>query len=186
MIKRLTLVASVIAVVAFAAPAMASANPQLTMPAGTTVPKGTLITGTSTNAVTKTSIGELKCEKVVLNGEVTENSGTSVTGVGIGEGTTTTCTDNGAKISIVDVTLSDLHSSESEKGTATFSFKGELPVVGTCTYTGTGAPFTYVTNSDIIKFTEATLTASPKACGTAHLSGEFTLETTGGGEVILD
>lgn len=186
MIKKLTLLAAAVAVVALAVPAMAGAS-QLTMPAGTTVPVETKITGTSTNAVTTTSIGELKCAKVVLNGEVTKNNGTEVAGVGIGTGTTTTCTDEGASINITNVTLTSLASSTSGSGTAAFSFQADLPVVGTCTYTATAAPFTYVSgaNPAELKFTKATLTASPSACGTAKLDGEFKLETTGTEEALI-
>jgi hypothetical protein len=195
MIKKLTLLATAIAVLAFAVPAMASAAPSLTMPAKTLVPANVMsgnpnsnITGTSVNAKTTTSLGTLTCAKVTLNGTVTENTGSSVKGVGTGAGTTTTCKIEGESINITDVTLAEIKSTVSGAGSASFSFQADLPVVGTCTYTGTNAPFTYVSGSSVITFNKATLTASPSACGTAALDGEFSFETTenGGGAIILD
>lgn len=187
MLKKIMMLATATALAALAVPALASAAPEVTYPAGTTLATGTGITGTSNNFVLTTSIGTIKCAKVTFPGELTENTGSSITIVGSGAGTATTCYDEDEPVNVTDLTLTDLKSTMSGSGAATFSVKADLPVVGTCTYVGTGAPFSYVVGAIKISFNKAPLTASPSACGSAKLDADFILErTSGANPVILD
>lgn len=184
MAKKLSLLLAAVAVLAFAIPTVAGAATLES--GGSVVPVGTKITGKSTNAVTQTGLGKLSCKEVVLLGKVTTNSGGTVEGVGTGEATGTTCNVEGTAVEVTNIVLSNIKSNATTgtgKGTASFSFKSTLPVVGACTFTGTNAPGTYSTTTmtNILKIEKATLTASPSACGPANLSGEFALTLTEGG-----
>jgi hypothetical protein len=187
MAKKLTLLATAIAVLAFAAvPAFASAAKlEMTATGGGAVPVGTPITGISTDAITETSLGTLSCKEVVLNGEVTKNEATVAEGVGTSS-STTECFVEKEPINITDVTLINLKSAASGSGTASFSFVADLPASLTCTYTGTNAAFTYTPGGSVLAFSKAKLTASPTACGTAKLTGHFSLATSAGGAVIAN
>lgn len=186
MVKKLSLLLGAITVLASAAPAAASAS-ALTMPAGTLVPLFTAVTFTSTNAITDTSIGNITCATVTLPGAVTKNSSGTFTIEGKGQGTSSTCLLNGTTaVTTTDITLFIATSSTSGSGKASLTYAADLAGV-TCTYTASSTPFTYVSGSDTITFGSAsTLTVKPAACGTATLTGNFTLETTSGGSVIID
>lgn len=185
MTKKITLLATATALVAFAVPALAGAAPQITYPAGTRLAVGTAITGTSTNWVTTTSLGDIKCAKKTIPAVLITNSELSVEAKGSGEATTVNCSVEGESIKTTDFTLTNLKSTTTGSGTATFSFKADLPVVGTCTYTAINAPFTYATGGSSINFYKATLAASPSACGTAKLDADVSLEKTSGGNVLI-
>jgi len=62
MTKKLSPLIAAVAVVAFAVPAVANAG-NLTERAGVPVWFGGIVTGTSTNAITETSLGSLSCKK---------------------------------------------------------------------------------------------------------------------------
>jgi hypothetical protein len=189
MAKKLILLATALgALFALVAPAMASASPVLTMPAGTAVKTGTEITGTSTNSVTKTSLGSLTCEKVDVTAKVEENSGTKIKAGGVGEGSSTVCKLGTTGITITHIKLNSLASSTSTTGTANFSFEADLPGL-TCKYESKSGvtPVSWVLGSSSIHLA-GELTATPAACGTASFSGDFSLETTaagGGGAVLI-
>jgi hypothetical protein len=122
----LSLLVGLMAMAFVALPAMASAAPQLTSPKGTTVPVGTTLTATSTNATTVlTGIGTLECEEVVVHGIVIENSGTSVL-VGMdetGPDSASGCILSGVGPVAIGPTLTSISLTGSSK-TASFSFSG--------------------------------------------------------------
>ena len=177
MAKKLTLLTMAIgAMLALAIPAMASAS-SLTMPEKTLVPVGTAIQGTSTDVVTTTSLGNLKCEKVTVNGKVTKNNGTEVEGTANGASTSSNCFFKTNPIAIKNITLNNIKSTTIGSGTASLSFEAEVkPGELNCKYSGSAVPFTYTSGTDSLLLSGG-LTASPAACGTASIKGNFTLET---------
>ncbi len=108
------------------------------------------------------------------------------TGPSTGEGTTTTYEEGGIAITITDVTLTSLKTTTDLNGTAGFHFVADVPIIGTCTFDATAAPFTYAAASNQIKFNAAALTASPSFCAPAALTGTFTLAETSGGALSFD
>jgi hypothetical protein len=190
MAKKISLLLAAVAVIAFAVPAMASASTGLTSPAGTFLPVNTAIRGTNVGAPTVTSskFGTLKCEAVELNGKITKNNETEgAEGVGSGANTATSCTlPGGASFKVKNIELTSVKSlmAETEEGHAAFSFTAtELPQE--CIFSATNAKFTYVTNTDVIKFTSVPLTVTGVNCGTATFDASFTLETTAGVGIII-
>jgi hypothetical protein len=183
MAKKLSLLLAAFAVVAFAAPAFASAAPEVTIN-GLRAPVGTAITGTSTNFVIGTSIGNVRCAIVEFSAETTINNGSTVGVVGTSPFSTTKCSfKGGTPITIDDATLLSLHSSEAGKGTLGPTAEATLPEL-TCHYSGSAVPFTYTSGGNTLSIT-GSLKASPAACGAAVASGAFTI-TSPGGPVVLD
>lgn len=180
MTRKLGMLLAAVAVVALSVPAFAAANPTLTHEDNTgafvTAPLGSGILGTSTNTVTKTSIGNLTCATVEVTAELTHNTTGTVAAEGSGPANTATCFFKGTTpITIDDATLLSLHSSESGKGTASLTFEATLPGL-TCHYSGAAVPFTYPATGDTIVL-KGTLKASPLGCGTASIEGTYTLQT---------
>ena len=68
----------------------------------------------------------------------------------------------------------------------TFSFKATVPIVGLCTFSGTNTAVTYSTGAmtNSFTFTNATLSASPSACGPAKLTADFFMTTSSNGVPI--
>jgi hypothetical protein len=189
MTKRLTLFSMALgSVAAFAIPTTANASPVLTMPAGTPVKVGSQIAGISTNAVTKTSLGTITCEKVNITAKVAGNSGTEILVVGVGEGVSTGCKLGTTGITLTHITFAELVSSTSTTGGSLFGFTADLPGL-TCRYSSkTGStPTSWVLGGSSIHLA-GELTVTPAACGIASFSGDFSLVTTpagGGGAVII-
>ena len=187
MAKKLSLLMASIAVVAFAVPAFASAAPAVT-DGGVLLAKGAKIQGTNIGAVTtETSLGKLSCGTIGLTGELTANTGSTVAGVGIGTGTSASCTLGGSKaITITDITLKSLHSATVGSGTINVTFVADLPNGVVCHFESPNVPFTYTSGGDVVKVSKGDLLGTPEACEPGLLTGEFTVETDGGGAIILD
>jgi len=186
MAKKLSLLLAAIAVVAFAVPAFASAAPAVTE-GGALVEPGALIQGTNIGAVTtETSLGKLSCNTVTLTGELTNNSGSTVRGIGVGQGSASTCNVGGKSITITDITLGELHSATVGSGTINVTFVADLPNNVTCHFESPNMPFTYTSGGDVVKVVKGDLKGTPAACEPGLLSGEFTIETDGGGALVLD
>jgi hypothetical protein len=187
MIRKSALLASVFgALVAFAAPAVAGAAPSLTMPVGTLVPKATVFVATSTNTVFTDVLGNHTCEVWTFSAEVTENSGTKIEGVGVGEGTSFGCRLGSSPVTVTRINLLKLSSTVAGHGAMTVSFTEDLPGL-TCSYESEsgGTPFIYVAGASSIHVS-GTLKATPAACGPETVSGDFALATKGGGSLIVD
>jgi hypothetical protein len=192
--KKLSVLLGAIALLAFAIPSTAFAgNPELTWETSTgsglkPVPIGTKIFGTGTDVnITSNPLGNITCGKLNLTGSLTVNSGNVVEGSGVEEPEPfqEECANGTNKVKVTSVHVTKLRTSESEKGTASFTSVvdvGELK----CTFTGTNVPFTYVTNSDKLVFTKASgVVASPKGCGTVTLDGTFTFEAKNDSGVVV-
>jgi hypothetical protein len=189
MVKKLTLLAAAVAVLALAVPAFASAT-VLTMPSETKVPTGTLIKGVSTDTVTTTPLGELTCESVEVQGTVTVNNGTTVEGTGNGTSKTANCfvEPEHEPLTVEKISLTNLKSSVTGQGTASFSFVAQLPGELECKFSGT-VPGTFVEGTGTLNLTGHGLVGSPTICGTEKevtFKGDFPLTTGDGTGVILD
>jgi len=174
MIKKLTMLAMAVgALVAFAAPAMAQADElyEKTINGNVPLKVGAEITLTSTNLVTHAGIGTLECKKVTIHGEVTKN-GPTITGK---EKSTTV---EGCNHTITDPTAGTVELGSGTGKTTGTSFTVDF----FCTFTGS-IPFKYVTNTD-----EAVVTGENQlsgGCGSATMTGSFTLETKDGTPVYI-
>jgi hypothetical protein len=180
MAKKLSLLLTAVAVLAFAAPSFAAAETGLTMPEGTLVPTGTIITGTSMGVVKTTSekLGTIECQNVMVEAKVTANSGTTVKAEEGGTSTATTCTRAGASVSVENIHLTELHTEGGGTGTASASFDVKLSEKLTCHFVGTNDVGTYSGNT--INVEKGKLTVTPASCGeSASLDGDFTLSTQG-------
>ena len=188
MAKKFSLFMTTVAVLAFAIPAMASAAPSVTSKAGVLAPKGMKITGTNVGHVltTGTPFGTLTCAKVTLSGELTENTGTKVTGKA-GTGTVSECNVNGSPLTTTNITVTHLESTVAGSGKASFTYVSDTAGGITCDYIGTNVPFTYVPGSSHITFKEATGINGPGFCAAPNIrfDATFALEI-GSTAVILD
>jgi hypothetical protein len=136
--------------------------------------------------VTKTSLGNLTCAKFAINGEITENTGSSFEAIGIGAGETSTCKLGTKSITFTDVTATNIVSTVTGQGTANLTWEADLPNSIVCHFTGSALPFTYVSGSDVLTFNAADMVATPKACEPGLLNGDFTATIVAGLGLILD
>jgi len=187
MAKKLILLAAALAAVAvMAVPAAASASPVLTMPSGTPVGVGHVITGTGgssevTNGLkTETSLGLLTCTNIMLQGTVTENSGSHIHGSGASGSSTGGCTLKGKSATVNEINLISIDSTTLGSGTFEASYKAEVPGGVTCSFTNEGEPgtFTYTAGGSTLKLASTEVFSA--ACGESFLSGEVKLETEDG------
>jgi hypothetical protein len=190
MAKKLFLLITAMATISFAAPAMASAAPVLTMPTSVIVAPGTKVTLTSNDWVMTFNNHAYPChEPVVWYGVVSGDSpGIGITMNGTGVPTSAPCTWLGLPLTFEDFTLSELSIKEAGKGTASFSYK--IPASGNgCPYTAKNVPLTYTAGTNSFKFSAVTVSPVPLACGTVKLDADFTVVTTAAptsGPVIID
>lgn len=177
MVKKLTLLAMAIgALVALAAPSMAGAA-QLTNGGEELLPTGTTISATSTNTVTKTTLGEIKCQHVEIHGIVAENGGSVSVSMDGANDTATNCEIVGLGKVAIDPTFEGLAASGSGPGTAAFTFN----VTGLCTSTSGASEVTW-NGTDVIHIKAAV----GGSCGTGTLNGDFTVTDDEGNPVIVE
>ena len=184
MTKKLSLLMAAVALVAFAIPSFASANVGLTEPKGTLIAVNSLVDFTSTNAVMKTSLGNLTCKLVTVTGKVTTNTKTTVDVSDAGTSTTSECFLGTKPISITNLTLTTIHATTTNKGTIDLHFESDLPGGVLCKFTATAVPFTWVSETDVITIREGDLVGTPAACEPAILSADFTVETDLVGQTV--
>jgi len=186
MAKKLSLLLASIAAFVFAVPALASAAPEITDPGGTTVAPGALLEATNiTAADTTTSLGKFTCKAMTITMEVNTNGASTFQLVGKGQGTSSSCSIGGKPSTNTDFTLTLLHSATVGSGTINLTFISHVLNV-TCHFASPNMPFTYTSGGDTIKITNGDLKGTPAACEPALFNAEFTIETEGGGSVILD
>jgi hypothetical protein len=185
MAKKLSLLLAAVAVLAFAIPSMASAA-EATLPAGTLAPVGTEITATGKNVTLNLStLGNITCATLNLNGKITKNDGTTVEGSGETSAPTQSGCNNGAErpITVTRTVITRLRASGTGSGTKSavvaFSTVWDFPAGVVCNFTGTNVAGTYVSGTNVLKFANATGISSTGGCGTAKLTGEFALEKAG-------
>ena len=188
MAKRVKLMIVSVVVVAFAVPALASAAPAITDPPGTVLEKGKLLEMTSIGAVTvSTSLGKFSCPTWTWTMHVNANGGSTFQLLGTGQGTSANCTIGGKAATGTDFTLTLIHSATVGSGTMNLTFHFDAPSGITCHFASASVPFTYTAGGDVMKITNGDLVGTPAAaCEPGLLNAEFTIETDGGGAVILD
>jgi hypothetical protein len=172
MFKKMMLL--VVAAAALAVPASAQAQAVLHEGA-TNIPVGTEVTATSTNLVTTSPLGELKCALVTIHGTVTKNDTTSAV---IANKATTT---EGCNVPITSPTAGTITIGASGTGVAAGA---TFVAGGACDYAG-NIPFAYTAGTDVLSVTGEKQFSGPGACGQATMKGSFTLETTGGGAITI-
>jgi hypothetical protein len=198
MLKKMMLLAmSVGALVAFAAPAVAQANVQLTDNNGQRLAsnQGVGITATSTNLVTTLEGGgQLECEHVTLHLELLTNGLNHVTLKQLGEATTTNCNLNVGALFTAEITDGTLGFGEGNEitidtwgeGTTNALFGADVPELGiNCTQEGS-VDVLATDGTDVLDVEPSLLTGT--GCGNGTIHGEFTLETSGtnGAPVFID
>ena len=201
MFKKLILMAlSVAALVAFAVPAAASAEgPLITNSLGGAAET---IEATSSNTVSTTPAGELKCTTVNLHIELAENENTTAQGAGTGTGegnpniptdTGTCVSSSGLGVHITSVTVSNIHMTKhggETTGTANFAYTYDLysgsTLVAECTIGGSETVKATGTSTLNISGT-LTKTAGTSLCPeTGTIKGDFTLDDEFGGAAHID
>lgn len=192
MIKKLTLLAMAVgALVAFAVPAMASADVRITDGSGNPLSVNDTITAVSTNAQTVTGAGTLVCSEVHLGVVVTQNDEETVK---LSDDTSTPGAASGCKVKennlpvTVTPTIEEIHITTGGTKTATFRFIAHLGGVGgpQCEYKtnpakGKEVNLSYESGSSTIH-AEGTLEGSGVApcSASAAFSGDFALSREGG------
>src|SRR5689334_5329599 len=116
MAKKMSMLLAAVALIAVAVPAAVRANTPTLFDHTGKVEVNAKILGTSTNTVTLTSQGNLKCAKTTLTWKVTNNASGTVRGVGEGSGIGTTCDLGGNPIALGDITLSEIHTASAGSG----------------------------------------------------------------------
>lgn len=193
MFKKITVLAiSVGALVAFAVPAAAQANIQLTE-GGTALSTGAKITATSTNLKTQTANGTLECAKVTLHFEVDANGPNQVVLDPEGQAGTEGCVLNVgiAKLptTITDGTvLQNLTLNTTGAGTTSATFVSDVPAAElTCHFEGGVSAQAGASGTSILNVGPSILTGEGEGCpeeGT--ISGTFNAETANGTAVTID
>lgn len=185
MAKKVILLISAVAVLAFAVPANAAAATEVTQSAGVTAKVGTAFTATGSDfIVTSDLLGEITCEKLNFTGKLTTNDGTEFAGVGDGGFTTSNCFNGKNSVSVTKFEVMNLTSKET--GSVVMSFVTTMDI-GTlsCTFTGANVPGKYTFGSNTITFSSASGIKGSSGCGTANLDTSFAIEISGT-SVILD
>jgi hypothetical protein len=191
MVKKIALlVTAFAALTALSAPGFAGAaeltegpgNP-IKIPATITFTSGTEVFA-SNSLETETELGTLKCQQIMLEAELTQNSGGVVKG-GNGGGIASNCTLEGEPFTVASIAINSIQAS-SGGNTASFSFVAEFfggSLV--CEWSGTGN-FTYTSGSSEATLAPTALTPNEPVCGGATIHGKLLMETQNGTPVQLD
>lgn len=189
--KLIVLAMAVAALVAVAIPAAASATElRMTNSSGALVPTGTAITGVANNStlrlVTKeTTLGELECESIMLNGKVTVNNGTKVEGEGTAGSTTANChfQPSNKVAEVTAIKLTNLKSETTGVGSFEAEYEAIIPGGAPCHFVTEGpGEFTFTSGSDTIEVAPTAVESA--ACGESTLVGKVKLETAAGGAIV--
>jgi hypothetical protein len=180
---------ALIAIAALVVPSVASAS-RVESKKGFLAPKGTVLTMSGSEiGFINSLLGTAVCKQMNSKIEVTVNDGTNVMAEGSG-GEGKECRGGGEASffdHVRDVTWSKISTSKSGSGTASLSFTSESnnqkPIV--CHWSASSLPFTYSLGGNAILFQKAGGLVSTGGCGTASLSGSFSL-AIGSTPVILN
>jgi hypothetical protein len=185
MAKKLSLLLAAAAVLAFAAPAMASAATGLTEK-GVLIPIRSKVRATNIGSAvfTSTKTGNISCSIFRFTTEVTSNTTSTVAEIGVsGSSTASGCSvPSGATITFKNITVSQVDTTGGGTGSITFSFEAVIGSL-TCKYSTASGSFTYnpaetAEGGDVLTFSSVPLSVTPAACGTTtQFDGKFTMET---------
>jgi len=183
--KLILLGMAVAAVAAFAMPAAASALEM--RDASGKVAVGSSITGVSHNTfTTNTALGTLFCETVEVNGKITVNGPSAITGTG-SAAETAECEASGEPLLVTEPTLDHLVTTGGDTATATLSFIADVGPFE-CPYGGE-VPGSYATGPGNDTLTlSGTVTSPFEFCEgekAATFEGTYTLTTTETGEPVF-
>jgi hypothetical protein len=186
MIKKLGLLFSAVAVLAFAVPAFANAATGLTEAGGVPVPVGAKLeyTSLSSTTITSTKTGNIVCAKSTLTGTVTINNSSHylVTQSGLNN-TISECKASGGSATVKNISGFLEEGNGGGTGAFVISFTVVLPGGLECKYSMSGGVFTYnpaetADGSDVLTIASQPMTVTPAACGTtAQLDTRYTRET---------
>jgi hypothetical protein len=193
MAKKLLLLTTALGVVAvMAAPALASAAPQL-KGGGVALLVPAKVTATSSaSAVTnplkfETALGVAKCTSIMLGWIVTKNSATEgVEGGGVpSENTASGCTLGGTGFIMKEIAVLKIRSAASGSGTLELSYAWEIPGGVTCKFTNKGTPgaLSYTAGKSVVTLKPTEIFSGN--CGESTISGELLLETENGTAVTI-
>src|SRR5215203_884733 len=172
-LRKPALLLALVAVIALAVPAVASAS-RLEY-GGKLLPVGVNFNAVSHKVIT--SFGQ--CSEWTVQEQITKNDGTTVEGICAAAGTTRECSGS-YPFYTVEPRWNSFTSTTPGKGTVSMSY--EMVSVVHCRYSGAALPFTYILGSNEITFNNVKLDGG--LCGTQYFSGTFAL-TIGGVPVIL-
>jgi hypothetical protein len=187
---------TVIASLALAVPAVASATTGLTE-GGTLVPVGTELIATNIGSIIQTTskAGNLTCRSVKIAAKLEANSTAEVraSGTGAGVSTATECSvSSGAAVIFSEIklykfqTAGEVISGSTKKITFNMSFKETIGSL-VCSYSIASGIATYTASSSVFTISEQPMSVTPAACGTtSKLDGQFSLSTTSGSALVLD
>lgn len=182
MFKKLTMLAMAVgALLAFAIPAVASANVTLTDESGAAVEVGTEITATSTNTTTVTANGSLTCPKVIIHGELTSN-GSDVAIKSLSTTTEGQCKFGGLiNTTITSPAVGNITLTTGGSGTiASTTFVSDIgaPVNLSCHFSSGSLGISWTSTG--VSVSKGGLTGTGTGCPSkGEISGEFSLEANG-------
>jgi hypothetical protein len=184
MIKKLSFLLALAAVMASAVPAFANAATGLTEKGGL-VTAGSKIAGTTIGnlVITSTKTGNITCPSITVTDEVSANSAATVALRGVVKAIKAPCTLGAGNATATEVTLVSLHTTGGGTAAVNMSLTIDLPGGTDCTYSTPAGTATYNPGEtgeggDIITLSEVPLNVTPAACGTtAKLDWKFSIET---------
>jgi hypothetical protein len=159
----------------------------LTMSPGTLLSLGTTFVGTSNNFSVATSFGTLSCSQLSFTAEVTQNDGSTVHSLGLGQGSSGGCVLEGGEVEFTDITLQSLDATAVGEASVYLTFEVDLPGV-TCHFESkpAGTKATHVVGESKFTIPKQKLEATPAICRPGEIGGTFAVETEDGTSVTLD
>jgi hypothetical protein len=181
MIGKLSWVAAAFAVLALAAPSLASAS-QMTESGGGATPVGEHFEAFATNTSFVTSkLGTVTCSSLTGDNELTTNSGGTVAAEGLSTGFGFSCLLNSkSEVFVPHFELDEMNLTSTSSGSATLKAELLLPGSIVCNVSGTVA-ITYKSGSSTIHVSGSKLKDGP--CGEVSVTDDFVL---GSGLYVLD
>jgi hypothetical protein len=184
--KKLSLLLAMSAIVAFAAPAFASAATGLTEN-GVLIPVGSKLEYTSLGIflITSEKLGNIECKAATFTTIVVRNGAAEADESGVaGRSTASTCSRAGTEVKVFGIEVPEIKTTGGGTGVISQAFKVELTPGGTvCTFVGTNDTFTYKPTETseggaVITVEKGALSVTPAACGkSASIDELFTRET---------
>jgi len=193
MFKKIMLLALAVgALVAFAAPAAAQANVQLTDELGA-LEENDEVEATSTNLVTTLSSGRLECAHVVLHLTVVTNGLEEVVLEQVGEATTAECFINvgikfPAKITDGTLGVGEGHLITIDtwgEGTTTAHFGADVAALGLACSDDGSVDVLATNETSTLDVLPSVLVGSGSGCGNGTIEGTFELSSANG-EVLIE
>jgi hypothetical protein len=190
MTKKLSLLLTIVAALAFAAPSTAMAAESRLTDSGSPLWFGSTVYLTGSAVVFDSNLlGFIGCKRLTLRGWVTKNLPNNVE---LAEENllppAEDCTNGTKVVTVTKVNLESLRSTESGKVTATFTATLDVASLE-CTFKGTSVPGTYTSGTSVLQLNLGAkeIVGTPAgSCGKASLEATFFLETENHVPVVFD